>query len=322
VIHRRRLSGMPSSALPLVALLVAALSLTLLTAGTARATATAAATDPSKDYFNMPDGCAQPGKIIPQVPQGCRLTRFVKSRPTVMVWGDSHAWQHLPALVPLARQHNVNLTVFTLGGCPPVQYPYRGDNRRDYPGLCHHSNALALHYAKKMTNRSKPFLAVVGSHWAGFRDHYQRFFVEGQTPTCDQAKPYVMEMSRLSHDRTPKLFSALRRNHIRTVATSPMATVPPLRNAGPCVERDEPFVGKLKRRAAILHEGRTRNWLRGQMAGIPGNPDLVDINGAYCGPRYCRGMVDGVYTWYDDLHISATRMRKSRGYWAPLIRGL
>lgn len=322
--------GKPSSLLLVVGLLSAALALVVLPHGSvaaAPAAATAAAPDPGDDYFRMPKGCPQPGKVIPQRPTGCRLTAFHKNRPTVMVWGDSHAWQHLPALLPLAKAYRVNLTAFTLGGCPPVQWPYKGTAQKHYLDSrgrlrnCHYSNALALHYAKSLTRRSQPLLVVLGSHWAGFRSHYQRIFVEGQTPQCDEAKPFVMEMSKLAHTRTDRLFNNLRRNSIRTVATSQAATVPPLRGAN-CEEREDPYTGRVKRKASIVDEGRTRTWLLNRMRGIPGSPDLVDINGAVCGPKWCRGMKNGIYTWYDDLHFSATRMRTLQPRWQGVFAGL
>lgn len=321
---------MPSSLLLVVGLLTAALSLVVLPAGSvaaAPARAAAAAPDPGDDYFRMPAACPQPGKIIPQRPVGCRLTAFNKNRPTVMVWGDSHAWQHLPALLPLARAYHVNLTAFVLGGCPPVQWPYKGSGHKNYLDSrgrlrnCHYSNAMALHYAKTLTRRSQPLLVVLGSHWAGFRSHYQRIFVEGQTPICDEAKPYVLEMSKLAHMRSNKLFSNLRRNSIQTVATSQTATVPHLRGPG-CPEREDPFTGKVRRKASIVQEGRTRTWLLNRMRGIPGSPDLVDVNGAVCGPKWCRGMKNGIHTWYDDLHISRTRMRTLIPRWQHLFANL
>jgi hypothetical protein len=33
-------------------------------------------------------------------------------------------------------------------------------------------------------------------------------------------------------------------------------------------------------------------------------------------------MKGGIYTWYDDLHISATRMKTLMPHWRPLVVGL
>ena len=210
---------------------------------------------------------------------------------------------------------------------PPSALAVQGHVAEEVPRLpgrlrnCHYSNALALHYAKTLTRRSQPLLVVLGSHWAGFRKHYQRYFVDGETPTCDDAKPFVLAMSKLSHMRTGKMFDNLRRNGIRTVATAQTATVPHLRGPS-CPERDDPFVGRVKRTASIVQEGRTRTWLLNRMRGIPGSPDMVSVNGAFCGPTWCRGRKSGIYTWYDDLHISRTRMRTLQPQWRPVFAGL
>ena len=44
-------------------------------------------------------------------------------RPTVVVWGDSHAWHHLPGLRAEANAQQVNLVAFVMGACPPVVVP-------------------------------------------------------------------------------------------------------------------------------------------------------------------------------------------------------
>jgi hypothetical protein len=81
-----------------------------------------------------------------------------------------------------------------------------------------------------------------------------------------------------------------------------------------------PFVCDLPRRDAILHEGRTRRWLTNSMEGVPGRPDIVDVNGAFCTARTCKSLTSGVYTYSDDLHLSATRVFTLRNRWLPVFR--
>jgi hypothetical protein len=275
-------------------------------------------TDPGMDYFVMPRVCEQPGTVFRQHPHGCRLTRFVRTRPTVVLWGDSHARQQLPALVPMARKHKVNLVAFTMGGCPPAHWRIEKP-RADYPGRCHESNALALRYAKKMARGPRPFLVVLGSNWAGFRDYYRRLYVDTTDPP-EHDTPFVRAMVRLSHRKTPRLFPALARAGVRTVAVSQAATVP--EHAPSCAAGEEPYVCDLHRRSAILHEGRTRRWLKHRMEGLPGRRDLVDVNGAFCTARACKGRKRGIYTFSDDMHLSATRVYHLRDRWRPVFRNL
>ena len=57
--------------------------------------AASAAPDPGDDHFWLPKRCVgdEPGRYVPDVPGPCYLTPFKKHRPTVVLWGDSHAWQ-------------------------------------------------------------------------------------------------------------------------------------------------------------------------------------------------------------------------------------
>ena len=83
----------------------------------------ASAPDPLTDKPKLPASCIrEPGGMTYKAGP-CYLTKFRKHRPTVVLWGDSHSWQQLPALRPLARLHDVNLVMFMLGGCAPILVP-------------------------------------------------------------------------------------------------------------------------------------------------------------------------------------------------------
>jgi hypothetical protein len=317
VLRRHATARRRRAAAVVAGLLVAAVLQTALQPASAVA-GPAQTTDPSMDYFVMPRVCEQPGTVVRQRARGCRLTRFVKTRPTVVVWGDSHARQQLPALLPVARRHRVNLVAFTMGGCPPVRWRIE-ERYADYPGPCHESNALALRYAKKMARGPRPFLVILGSNWAGFRDYYRRLYVDRTDPP-EHDTPFVRAMVRLSHRKTPKLFPALARAGVRTVAVSQTATVP--EDAPSCADGAEPYVCDLSRQVAILHEARTRRWLKDRIEGLPGRRDLVDVNGAFCTASTCKGRKRGIYTFSDDMHLSATRVYHLRDRWRPVFRNL
>ena len=100
------MTGAPSLRLALLAAVAALFTSLLALPGTASAAlpvaaASVAAPDPSDDHFWLPKRCiGQPGDYVPDKPGPCFLTKFKKNRPTVVLWGDSHAWQHLPAVDP------------------------------------------------------------------------------------------------------------------------------------------------------------------------------------------------------------------------------
>ncbi|MBX3646014.1 MAG: acyltransferase, partial [Rubrivivax sp.] len=75
-------------------------------------------------------GCHVP--IRATQPQSCELGD-VRAQRTILLFGDSHAAQWVPALDEAARQHNWRLLSMTKSGCPWVDTPIRlGQLRREY----------------------------------------------------------------------------------------------------------------------------------------------------------------------------------------------
>lgn len=287
-------------------MLAAVLAATLATLLVPAASASSAAPDPRDDWYHLPPGCAGPARPDPQVPQGCRLTAWAWDRPTVVLWGDSHAWQQIPALIRAAKAERVNLTAFVMGKCPPAKVRIQ----KRYPGRCEQSNALALQYVRKMSRRKQPVQVILGSNWAGFRQVAQRILVNGEPPPPEYTA-FDLRMIKLFHRRTEKLFPALLQTRARLAVVAQTATC--LENAA-----DAPYDCTMPRRKAILHETRTRRWLDGLTRRGP----QIDVNRAFCGPVKCRGKVDGIFTYYDWLHLSETRSKTLAPLYVPLLRSL
>ncbi len=262
--------------------------------------------DPSHDYYQIPKGCAGPARTAPQVPKGCRLNRqdWVPGRATVVLWGDSHAWQNIPALKKAARAADVNLTAFVMGKCPPSKI--RIQSR--YPGQCERSNALALEYVRT-TSRRHPVQVILGSHWAGFAQKVAEFERTGVPPAG--YNDFDMRMLALFRDRTPKLFPALLNTRAHLAVIGQTATCEKSRLGAPlhCT---------LPRSEAILHETRTRKAL----ARVSDNAPQIDLNPLFCGPAKCRGQVDDDYVFWDWGHLSKTVNSQMAGYFKPLLHDL
>lgn len=288
---------------PLLAAVLAAMLAALLVPASP---ATSAAPDPRKDYYQIPQGCAGPARPEAQVPQGCRLTSWAWDRPTVVLWGDSHAWQQIPAMIRAANAERVNLTAFVMGKCPPAKVRIQ----QRYPGKCEQSNALALQYVRKMSRRKQPVQVILGSNWAGFRQLARKVLVTGSIPKSE-LDPFDLRMIKLFHRRTAKLFPALRQTSARLAVVGQTATCQ-------ATTGNAPFDCTLPRRKAILHEAKTRRWL----AGLTHRGPQIDVNRAFCGPAKCRGKVDGIYTFWDWGHLSKTRNRLMGRYFIPLLDDL
>ena len=137
MISIRRLLGV------LLAVLLSATVLSLSSgapaAGSSPAPAAAAAKDPAKDFPKMPRKCVDPKLLIPQKPVKCNLNGFKQGRPTIVLWGDSHAWQMIPALRNAARGRDVNLVAFLMGSCPvdgPGAHPGGASEAAPLPAWC------------------------------------------------------------------------------------------------------------------------------------------------------------------------------------------
>ena len=262
--------------------------------------------DPSHDYYLIPQDCAGPARTAPQVPKGCRLNRgdWVPGRATVVLWGDSHAWQNIPALKKAARAEGVNLTAFVMGKCPPSKV--RIQSR--YPGQCERSNALALEYVRE-TSRRHPVQVILGSHWAGWLEKVAEFEETGVPP--EGWDEFDMRMLALFRDRTPKLFPALRRTQARLAVIGQTAT---------CEKSTlgAPLWCSLPRSQAILNETQTRNAL----ARVSHNAPQIDLNQLFCGPTKCGGQVDGDYVFWDWGHLSKSVNYRMAKYFKPLLRDL
>jgi hypothetical protein len=258
--------------------------------------------DPKNDWYRIPQGCAGPARPDAQVPSGCRLTPWVRNRPTVVLWGDSHAWQNIPALIRAAKAEDVNLTAFVMGKCPPSKIRIQ----KKYPGKCEASNALALRYVRAAARRH-PVQVILGSHWAGFGAAAHYLAQHGEPPAG--YSEFDVRMLKLFRDHTAKLFPALLRTRAELAMVGQTAT---------CEKRPNtaPFKCSMPRRDAILHEAKTRRWL----AGLSRNAPQINVNRAFCGPERCRGKDDGDFVFWDWGHLSKTVNYRMASYFRPLLR--
>jgi hypothetical protein len=261
--------------------------------------------DPRHDYYQIPQGCAGPARTAPQSAHGCRLTPWVHGRPTVVLWGDSHAWQNIPALMRAANAEGVNLTAFVMGKCPPALIRIQ----KRYPGQCERSNALALKYVRETARRRQPVQVLLGSHWAGFAQKVAEVERTGVPP--EGYDDFDMRMLKLFRDHTPKVFPALLRTQARLAMIGQTTTCEKRTNGAP-------LRCSMKRSDAILHEGRTRKAL----ARLSHNAPQIDLNKLFCGPAKCRGKVGDDYVFWDWGHLSKTVNYKMAGYFRPLLRAL
>lgn len=89
----------------------------------------------------------------------CTHYKFSKNRPTVVLWGDSHAASIYRGLEKRSLDDMFNLFQYTASGCPPVL----GFNIANRP-LCKKINESTLKKIKEI----KPEYVILSAYWAGY----------------------------------------------------------------------------------------------------------------------------------------------------------
>lgn len=212
------------------------------------ATAYSEKVSPQRDYPRMPRSCVDPKDLIPQSPGMCKLSTYQQSRPTLVLWGDSHAWQMIPALKAATAGRKVNLVAFVMGGCPPMDPNLKTAEQRKNASSCDKSNDLALRYVLNRKRLKLKTKIVIGGAW----DRYLTPLRAGTPPT----ESYAAQMAYELKTDTPRLFRRLGVAKISTDVVGQSLEVP----AGAvCNEGRHPFVCSLPRSQALHAEGANKS---------------------------------------------------------------
>lgn len=270
----------------------------------------------STDEVHLPLTCFAPGQDGPR-PGACYVNHYVRSRPTLVLWGDSHAWQMIPAIRRAVHGRPVNLVTFVAGACPPTLIPVTRDGR--YQTKCEKNNVLAMRWVAAREAHQRSVRVVLGSNWTGFRRSYRQIFVNHH-PGAGENDPFVQRMISLSHLYTKPLFTELARIAVPTDVIAQAATVPA--DVAPCVAGDHPYQCDIPRSDAIPEEGRTQHWLERMMMRLAGSPRYIDSTGGYCDAEVCHGRVGSVATFHDQLHLSAALTGTLGRFFVPTVDDL
>ncbi len=289
---------------PYASALLTALALALVSSVLVTLSASsAAAVKPRNDHATMPRSCVDPADLIPQEPTLCELNKVKSGRPTVLLWGDSHAWQMIPGLRRAGAGADVNLVAIVMGGCPPM------DNDLT-PGesapKCYQSNELALDYVGDLVDAGKGQRVLLAASWQRYRKAIK---------TNDQT--YTGQMARASRKATPRLIKSLAAMGVGVDVVGQVATVPDRK--ADCRAGNSPYACDLARGKALADSVGTKRYLTKIMKPLDSDAELINVNGYFCEGKVCRGKVGKTYTWWDDLHISATMSRKLKGFLEPTM---
>lgn len=256
----------------------------------------------------LPQRCVPDGGTLSEEPGPCRITRFGAKRPTVVVWGDSHAWQQLPAMTTQARKTRTNLVAFVMGACPPMDLRGTG-----YRGACVTQGVEALALITAKVRRDKPVTVVLGGFWQLYRGLVQRSRA-GWTPEIDHDR-FLLTRAEMFARGGGRTFATLGRRHVTTAAIAQMPHV--AQDAPPCAAGEQPYACDLPRTTAIPDEARTAAWVKARLARIR-RSGYLDPTRFLCTADVCRAALRGAPVYLDSLHLDPA----ITGAFAPEYRAL
>lgn len=268
---------------------------------------------PGDDFPRMPGRCYESDHLtLKDAP--CRIVTYPRSRPTLLVWGDSHGWMYLPALRKLAKRTQVSLILVIAGGCPPA-LPLVSAG-----GSCERHNERTLAFVTRLQQRPSRLKVLIGGFWSGYRQAYRWVQRERAGGPDSGLTPYQEHRAELAEKGAPRLFRGLGALKVDVDVIGQAATVPV--DPPACSTGREPYQCDLPRAQALDAEGDNRRWLRAQMSHLVGRPRLIDATPAYCTARTCRAHVGEDNTYYDDIHLGATLTATLTSYFAPSFADL
>ncbi|WP_232678443.1 acyltransferase family protein [Nocardioides sp. R-C-SC26] len=266
-----------------------------------------------KDVPKMPAECLG-STFIPDRPQQCRLTDFDRKAPTVVLWGDSHAWMYIPGIQAAARKRNVNLVAFVMGACPPYIPP------DDSTIACSRNNQMALDFVQRLADRKPPVRVIASASWETYRGSSTPGLIQEGALDGNQSQ-YIENIAQLFNGGVDDWFETVGSLGIDVDIVGPTPTIP--REAPTCEAVPRPYSCDVQRDKAILDEEENVTWLKEQMAEyFPDTSRFIDVTKSLCNESLCFAENQGVLYYFDDNHISAQMSRRLKKQFAPSIRAV
>lgn len=216
----------------------------------------------------------------------CRIQRYGAGHPAVIVWGDSHAAQQIPALRVKAQQTRTNLVSFVMGLCPPMVVA------RSDPDPCSRQAYRAMRFIEaKAARTSQPLTVVLGGFWYFYR-----------TTTGGDRAERAATFRRGDSQMFARLGRLSRQYGVRVVALDQSPWIPP---GAPCSLRAR----ACPRSMMVPAEGSQTRYLRRHLRVVD-SAQLISVADEICTRRYCRVTACDVPVFYDIVHLNSNLTRR------------
>lgn len=281
----------------------------VLVVAAAGATVTATAASRPADFPRAPESCRlHPADDVPRSGGRCEVTPFDPERPSVVLRGDSQAWQLLPAVLEQAAEQDVNVVAWVLPDCPPLQlgqeraWKFLSGYQPGSPDWNRWANCLVVNQLASDDIRALGdaggVSVIAAAQWPTYR------------ATSDQRAVRMLDRG------TRALVGRAAREPLSLVA--PVPQLP--RSGSSCLTRLWRVTAcDLDRSIADDSLAPSLAWLR-RVAGaaVP----VLDLTPALCDETTCGASRDGIASYVDAMHLDARLVESLAPYFEGVFTRL
>lgn len=265
---------------------------------------TASASAGPEDFTSPPPSCRlHPADSVPRTGARCDVTPFEADRPTLVLRGDSQAWQLLPAVLAEAVDRDVNVVAWIYPDCPPLElsderaWTFLTGYEQNSPGWNRWADCLVVNQFAALDVAALAdaggVTTIAAARWSAYRSG---------------AAPGVLAML---DSGTRGLVQRADREPVTLVAPIPQLPM----TGETCRSRLWRVLAcDLDRRTADRSLAESTRWLR-RVAGE--TAPVIDLVPELCDDRSCATDRDGVTTYLAPTRLSASRVERL----APLFEG-
>lgn len=256
--------------------------------------------------------------------KACALTEFRESRPTVVLWGDSLAWQHHRAVVDEASAFDLNVVMWNAPHCPPFDgtlpghllkslsegssAPFSWDATVTY---CSRHNLSALQHIRELAASGQGLRLILGARWSYYLGATPIRLGDKNAPSGYKAATGVY--GRLVTAYLPSVVTEMAKKGVGIDFVAPM---PEMERAVPmCLTRAWPrFNCNVSRKVFDRYKAVGLSWLKSTLTEATSDSRIVDMTNAICDESWCYASHGNSANFFDDVHITASLSLRVRSY--------